>query len=483
MLSPCNGASSVPAPAPTPIVWSSAPARRISLESQPLGFDAAGEARWLVRVRFLDAHGGPTKLAQAGDVEFNASRGTTQWQTRTRFGGPAVIVRTADDGALAVRAIVRDPGGIADARGETDTRAWSGARTVAQALGPHLVQVGWFPAAREPVVVSRGGNDGTHIVCTLSAASSTCRDRTVEPGRTYRFTVERASKAVALDVRVPEEGPQQTLEALRGKGMWLRFSPDRRDDDSYLKLNAGSIVARAKGAGVRFIELRLSYGEFWEVTPEAKPVVDALIDAAVREGIAVIGWVVPRALTPEDLATAVAAASYRTARGNGMAGVALDLERGSDYLGEGDAAKSAIAEYSTLTRQALGSKYLIAGIVEDPYLSKLTNADYPFSRVAAQTDALQPMAYWRMFRQGIGGSATRAVTRQSIVALRSEAGRAIVTNFGGQTLGLGPCGAPTPQEIVESLRESKRAGAIGETFFDWFGTGDAQWDAISSFSW
>jgi hypothetical protein len=40
-----------------------------------------------------------------------------------------------------------------------------------------------------------------------------------------------------------------------------------------------------------------------------------------------------------------------------------------------------------------------------------------------------------------------------------------------------------PLEITASLDESRRAGAIGETFFDWFGTLDEQWDAIASFPW
>jgi len=73
--------------------------------------------------------------------------------------------------------------------------------------------------------------------------------------------------------------------------------------------------------------------------------------------------------------------------------------------------------------------------------------------------------------------------RQSMQALRREAGRPVAINMGGQTSGLGPCGAPPPAEITGSLDESRRAGAIGETFFDWFGTSDAQWDAIGSFPW
>jgi hypothetical protein len=454
------------------------------LETSPGGIDPDGAARWIVRVRFVDSAGKPTTLLQGGDIEFAASRGRVQWQTRTRFGGPAAIVSTTEAGPLSVRAIAKAPAILDDARADTDTRTWRFADVAARALGPHLVQIGWFPAATGAVSVVRSGPGGLRTVCDVAPQASTCRDTQVRPGATYRYAVTRSgARAAVARVNVPAAAPGQSLAAIRGKGMWLRFSPDPRDDDAFQKLDAAAIVERAQRSGLRYIELRLAYGEFWEVSPAAKPFVDALLDAAAAEGIAVIAWTVPRAASYADLALAVAAANYRTPRGTRISGLALDLERGDEFLGDGPAGRVAIAEYAQLAREALGPSALILSTVEDPFLTGLTNRDFPFATVARYASALQPMTYWRMFRRGTGEDAATSSVRDSMQALRREAGRSIQINVGGQTADLGSCGAPTTPEILASLDESRRAGAIGETFYDWFGTREGQWDAIASFVW
>jgi hypothetical protein len=377
-LSPCAEArigARIPAPQPTPIAWVGAPASRMTLDSQPLEIDPGGKARWLVRVRFVDSEGRVTGLLHGGDIEFYASQGSVQWQTRTRYDGPAAIVSTTSDGALAVRAVATDPVALGEVRAETDTRRWSMPRVVARALGPHLVQLGWFPQAKRAAVrVTRMGPGGARVVCRLAPPSSTCRDPGVRPGATYRYAVARSGISPAtLTVNVPAEAAAQPLRAAGGKGVWLQFSPDPRDGDSYASLDAAAIAERAAKAGLRYIELRLAYGEFWEITPDARRPVDALIDAAAARGIAVIGWTIPREASFEDLASSVAAANYRTARGTRLAGVALDLERGGEFMGGGKPAYEALAEYPRLLRAALGPRYAIIATVEDPYFERLTN--------------------------------------------------------------------------------------------------------------
>jgi len=480
----CLAPRGVPSILPSAIVWRGRPAHRMLLDTWSLGTDPDGKARWVVRVRFMDAGNHLTKLLRSGDVEFRSSRGDVQWQTRMRYGGPAAIVSTTESGPVAVRVISKDPVGIDDVRVETDTRAWHAAPVVVRALGPHMVQIGWFPAAKTRVEVTRSGLDGDRVVCTLSPPSSTCRDANVAPRTSYRYTLTKAGvSSVSLSVSVPSEIAPQSLNAFRGKGMWLRFSPDLLDDDAYSRLDATAIVERAREAGLRYIEIRMAYGEFWEVTAAARAHVEALIDAAGKAGLAPIAWTVPRSSSFADLSLAVAAANYRTAHGTRVAGLAVDFERGDEYMGNGLQSRTALAAYSRHLRQALGPAYLIVGTVEDPYLNGLTNKDFPFSVIAENSNALQPMMYWRFFQKGIGTVAVRSAVRQSMKATRREAGRQIPINLGGQTSGIGACGAPPSGEIVGSLEESRQEGAMGETFFDWFGTLDAQWAAIASFPW
>ncbi len=480
----CTPAPGTPVAAPTPVVWSGAPARSIRLDEEQIGIDTDGKARWVVKVRFLDATGQPTKLVSAGDVEFAASSGEVQWQTRTRYGGPAAIVTTTHDGPLSVRAYVKQPAGIADARAETDTRTWQIPRVTAGALGPHAVQIGWFPAASAPVEVFREGPEGRRRVCVAQAGASTCRDASVRPGSVYAYIVRRGGRSSAPpNVTVPPAAPKQSLAAFRGKGMWLQFSPVAGESDGYDKLDAAAIVARAKAAGIRYIELRTAYGEFSELTQRAKPYVDALIDAAARNDIAVFAWTVPRAASFDDIALAASHAAYRTPNGTRVAGLAVDLERGDEYMGDGPRAAAAMAAYVRTLRLALGPSSVIVATVEDPFLAGLTNRDVPYAAIARDADALQPMTYWRMFRNAIDPAGARAAIVRSLTVLRRETGRALPVNVGGQTSGIGPCGAPPGDELTATLTAARSAGAVGETFFDWFGTADVQWNAIGSFTW
>jgi hypothetical protein len=240
----------------------------------------------------------------------------------------------------------------------------------------------------------------------------------------------------------------------------------------------------ARRAGIRYLELRTAYGEYWEITPEAKPTIDALIDRAAARGVAVVGWTVPREVSFADLAQSVATAAYRTPRGTALAGLAIDLERGEEYLGSAGQARGAIAGYARLVRAALGKAYPLVAIVEDPYLEHLTNRDVPYAEVAASSSVLQPMTYWRMLMKGeASGPATRRTIRASLAAVRRESRSLVPITVGGQSADLAGRGAPTAEEILASLDESRKSGALGMSFFDWSGTAASQWAAIARYRW
>lgn len=484
--------SSRPAPTPVPVpvapggaVFSPAPPARMVLDERPLGISPDGLARWLVRVGFRDADGRPTTLLRGGNVDFTPSRGIAQWQTRARFGAPAAIVATDTDGPLS--AVVRAAVGVklAAVRAQTDTRRWDGPRIVARALGPHEVRIGWFPRASAPVRVVRSGAAAPGTLGPLAPPSSAFRDDGVRPGARYRYAIEIPGRPGAgLAVRVPPEPRHGSAAALAGKAMWLAFSPSVADADGYDKLDPAGIVARAAASGVRALELRTTYGEFREITPAARPTLDALIDAAAARGIALLAWTVPRAASFEDLDAEVAAASYRTPRGNGFAALAVDLERGAYYLGDGARGYAALGQYLHALRAALGPGYPLVATVEDPFLEHLSAADYPYPAIAASADVLQPMAYWRMLsRRAVTPAAVRAALRGSYAATRREAGRPLPIDIGGQTSPEGARGAPPPAELAAAVDEARRLGALGIAFFDWGGTSRAQFAALARSRW
>ena len=469
-------------------IFSGPPPARMILDARALGIDPSGAARFLVRAHFADASGAATELLSGGNVDFVPSAGNAQWQTRLRFGGPAAIVATVDDGPLSVRVTADVGPPLRPARAATDTRSWRVPRVVASALGPHAAVLGWFPRVTAGAVsIARGDGDSGALSApaTVAAPSSSFRDASVTPGASYRYRIVLPSGAgTTLRVTIPPEPRHGNLAAIGGKGMWLSFSPSTLDADRYDHLVPADVVAKANAAELHSLELRTAYGPFEEITPAAKPTIDALIDAAAAHGIAVVAWTVPRSTSFEDLAAAVAAARYTTPNGNGFAALAVDLERGDFFLGNGAAGYAALGTYLRLLRGALGRGYPLIATVEDPYLEHLDRASYPYDAIAASADALQPMTYWRMLsRHAAGAEAVRAALRGSYAATLRAAGRNLPIDLGLQSSAEGPRGAPPAGEIAASIDEARALGALGVTFFDWSGTRPDGWQALAQTPW
>lgn len=473
-------------PTPTPVAWDGPPAARFAVVLEPLDLSPEGEARVLVRVRFFDASGRETHLLRGGDFDYFPSRGIAQWQTRLRYGGPAAIVRVSTPGSLDVRVVANKPASLGSVRAHLAASRMTVPASVARAIGPHEVQLGFFPSLPPSGArIERYAKDGPmQIVATFAKPTVTFRDFNVEPNKSYRYRITIGSRIVGhLDVKTPPDVPRATANLARGLGAWVAFSGSARDDDSYVRFDPQRTIATARRAGLRYLMLRLTYGEFWEITPEAKATIDRLIDEAAAAGIAVLAWTVPRESTAEDVATNVRALSYRTEAGHGMSGLAVDLERGEEFLGIGARGYHALETYLGRVRAAVGSGALLVATVEDPYLEKLDDQLFPYRTIARNADVLQPMTYWRMLRASTTVERMRDAISGSIRTLRAVSASNVPINIGGQTVPLSLSGGPPPSELAESLAQARRLGAIGVTFYTWIGTTDAQWDAISRYGW
>jgi hypothetical protein len=475
-----------PSPMPAGIIYFGKPASRMTLVARPLGFDPDGNARWLVVTRFLDAQGDVTRIMANSDLDYLSRDGYVQWQTRLRYGQPAAILKTHRDGpmSMTIRANIPKLGSVTV---RTDTRMWRGPRVVAQVLGPHMIQIGWFPQENTLARVVRIDSLGRRaIMSVIAGPSSTYRDTSVMPGQRYRYVLYRANRApikLAPVAALPAP-PATAVAAASGKAMWLFFTANPIDPLYYKHLDPQGIVDQAVRAGLHYIELRTAYGAYWEITPEAKPTIDAIIDGLAAHGIGTIGWTVPRDTTFEDLQASVRTAYYRTAKGTPFTGLALDLERGDEFMGGDPQKLNALWLYMQYLREAFGPRYLLVATVEDPYLEHLDNTKYPFRQIANFSDVLQPMAYWRMMRRTPTTPAqVKVLLQASYDKLLAQSGRKLPVSIGGQTTAEGRNGYPPAGEITASLDASKQAGAIGECFFDWSGTQPFQWDALASYRW
>jgi hypothetical protein len=358
---------------------------------------------------------------------------------------------------------------------------------VAQALGPHAVQIGWFPQERRLARIVRiDGNGARKTIAVIAGPSSTYRDTHVLANHHYRYIVYRAdAPAVKLRaLQTPAAPPATQVANAGGKAMWLYFTSNPLDPIYYKKLDPKAIVDQAVKAGLHYVELRTAYGAYWEITPEAKPTIDAIVDGLAAHGIGTIGWTVPRDTTFEDLQASTRTAYYRTAKGTRFTGLAVDVERGDEFMGGAPQGRSALWQYMQYLREAMGPKYLLVATVEDAYLEHLDNTKYPFALVARYSSVLQPMSYWRMMRRKpTDPKMVRVLLKASYDKLLREAGRKVPVSFGGQTTAEGRNGYPPAGEITASLDVAKQVGAIGECFFDWDGTQPYQWDALADYRW
>jgi hypothetical protein len=482
-------ATAQPAPAPkatpdTPIYVGN-PATHFTVEKRIQGFDPDGKARLLLVAHFFDAQNNPTTILANSDLSWLADRGHVQWQNRMRYGSPAALVLVDTEGPIHVTVRANQPA-IGSVAVFTDTRAWQQPRTVAKALGPHMVQIGWFPQALAGVRIVRvDGNDKRTVLANLPRGTSTYRDTGVTPGKHYRYTISDIDGTFALPVvAVPAELPPTGVAMASGKGMWLYWSVNPLDPNYWGKLDARKIVAQAAKAKLQYVEIRTAYGAQWLIPPDAKPTIDAIIDGLAAHGIVPMGWSVPREVTFEDLSASLRTAEYRTTKGTPLQGLAIDLERGDDFLGADPNGLDGLWMYEKYLREAVGPKYLIVATVEDPFFEHLDNTKYPYQKIALYADVLQPMSYWRMMRrQPTTPDQVRAFLPQVYAKLIAQSGRTLPISIGGQTTAEGRNGYPPAAEITASLEASKAAGAIGECFFDWYGTQPYQWDALAAYTW
>jgi hypothetical protein len=488
-----------PTTAPVPIATPLPPAT--GAPSSPLsvaqGWSLTADGEYQTVVTFaLPADASPINA----DVEFSSTAGDVLPLDAHASNAPGAIVTVTDGSSpVAVTALARTPSlpPVSIQLPPPNGAAAFGA--MAQSIGPRLIDVGWtrLPDAAQvteyKVFRRAAGAARGVLVGSVSPAGRTWRDDSVAPTTSYRYTVvaeaEAGSRAAStFFVSTPPIMQPTSIDAISGKGMFLYFSPNAAEQNSYVEYDPDAVIARAKAAGISHIEVRLARGTFLEAqNGDVQSWLDQLIDKAAAARIDLLAWQVPRRATSADAATAVSIAKYRTGAGNGFAGLALDLEDGDNYMGSGAAAKQAMAQQIEMVRDAVGPDFLIVATVMSPKLTHWTNQRYPYDRIAPYASVMQPMEYWHHFFLSSGHDYTQdevtSACADSVALTQSLAGRQVPINVAGQSDDLGTTGVPGPDEIVWCLTGAKSAGAIGETFFDWRGTGDPVWSAIASFDW
>ena len=430
-------------------------------------------------------------------AEFTASTGQIIALERSALDGEAATVTVGWSRAVVVT--ISSASGTATKTLLAPADDPAAFAATARAVGPHLVNIGWTPLAQSAGVAdykvyrSSGYGDDMQLVAELPAIKHSWHDLQVGAQASYRYDIIAETTTGSVDattetVTTLGELPVAPASVLAGKGMFLYFSSLDNDVRFFKRYDPEAVIAEAQKANIRVIELRMARGSCaMAQTSQAHLWLNRLVDAAARANISLIAWTVPRRVTTQDVTQTIAAGAYTTPAGNGFSGLALDLETGDHYMGSGAKATASLVQYIKTVRSAVGPHYLIVATVASPGIGNHTNQDYPYAKIAAFADVLQPMEYWHYFyetahheyvRREVAGAAAKAVART-----RELAGRDIPVNVAGQSVDLEGTGAPSGREIMWSLNGAKSAGGIGETFFDWAGTRPDAWAAIQAFDW
>jgi hypothetical protein len=265
-----------------------------------------------------------------------------------------------------------------------------------------------------------------------------------------------------LPAPLPPAPRLANVAVLAGKGMWIWQSTKTEAG------NVHAIVQRAVSAGLTQLWVRVgdSLSGFYGAA-----FLNALVPAAHRAGIAVIGWGFPFLYDPVgDVAWSAAALAWQAPGGDRLDGFSADIETASE--GTMLSARRVVVYLGLVRPDMLGRPLVATVFPPTAYWLRV----YPYQAMAPYVDAFAPMEYWSCREPG-------AAAASAVSALASMAPVHVV----GQAFDDGPSGgrvgSPAPAEISRFLDSARRAGAAGASFWVWQDVTAGEWGAVGAYPW
>src|SRR5581483_2107704 len=251
--------------------------------------------------------------------------------------------------------------------------------------------------------------------------------------------------------------------ALAGKGMWV-WQVGRTEGG-----DVGAIVRRAVASGLHQIWARVgdSKDGFYAVAT-----LDALVPAAHRAGVAVIGWGFPYLYDPVgDAVWTLDALRWSAPDGSRLDGYSADIERPSEGV---DLSRARVAAYLQTVRQGAGDRLIVATVY--PPTNGNRFGSYPYRAMARYVDAFAPMIYWECTDPA--ADAAEAVARLTTLLPVHLVGQAFsLADVGGRAP------APSAAETEWFLAAAQHGGALGASFWVWQSATPEEWAAVAAYPW
>jgi hypothetical protein len=252
-----------------------------------------------------------------------------------------------------------------------------------------------------------------------------------------------------LPPATPAGGPDASLVAISGKGMWI-WQYSRTEGG-----NMQAAVDRAVAAGLQQVWVRAgdSQDGFYAADQLAQ-----LVPLAHARGLHVIAWGFPYFYDPvADAQWSLSVLNWRSPDGQGVDGFSPDIEMASEgVMPPARAGRPLVATVYPATDRRL--------------------ADYPFAAMAPYVDAFAPMVYWEC--RDPGSAADESVSR--LKAMKP-------VHVIGQAFGMGDVGGrvvqPGSDEMNRFMGVSRQDGAVGTSFWVWQLMNGEEWAALGAYPW
>jgi hypothetical protein len=263
----------------------------------------------------------------------------------------------------------------------------------------------------------------------------------------------------------PEEAVG-SLDVYRGLGTWI-------DIYDVAWRHPGTALRRMRARGVQTLYLETSNYSRGRmlVFPGG---VRRFLDAAHRNGIAVVAWYLPGLRDPAlDVHRSLGAIRYRTPLGSSFDSFALDIE--STAVGRPVRRTKRLLLLSARLRAAVGPGYALGAIIPSP---RRLQADmsywphFPYQRLAGVYDVFLPMTYFTFRITGRSGA--RWYTAGSIDIIRQQTGdRSVPIHVIG---GIG--GDATKAETAGFVDAVRGRRAIGGSYYTFPITRPVDWSNL-----
>jgi len=233
--------------------------------------------------------------------------------------------------------------------------------------------------------------------------------------------------------------------------------------------DADQVVQQAVAAGLHQLWVRVgdSMNGFY-----GGDELDSLVPVAHAHGLSVIAWGFPYLWDPVgDAQWTAQILGWRAPDGQQVDGYSADIEEATEGV---MLSAQRAAVYLELVRQAAGSRLVVATVY--PPTDANWDGAYPYQAMAPYVDAFAPMIYWECTDPGT--DAATDIARLSTLRPVHVIGQAF--NFAGDG---GRTDSPSAAEITEFLSASRRAGALGASFWVWQEATPEEWAAVSGSPW